>query len=107
MTTNRLNFESKGHRYYLDGKPLTGVTTIIGILDKPALIQWSANQAVDFIEDKLESGLGLTGFDLDEARKAWTRKRDKAGDIGSLCHSWIEDFVKYDIVHKNIDNINK
>lgn len=102
----KLKFESKGHRYYLDEKPLTGVTTIIGILDKPALIQWSANQAIDYIEKNcIKDPEGINGWDktnwrlidkkhFDQARKAWITKRDKAGDIGTEVHKVIEEYVK-------------
>ena len=35
---NRLKFEPKLHAYTLDDKPITGVTTILKIIAKPALI---------------------------------------------------------------------
>ena len=38
----RLN-RGQGHSYTLDGQPIPGVTTIIGVLDKPALVGWAAN----------------------------------------------------------------
>jgi hypothetical protein len=100
---NRLKFESKGHRYYLDGKPLTGVTTIIGILDKPALVSWSSNCAVDYIKENSDTEKkGVDDFwtysikeeKLEQARKAWTIKRDTAGDIGTLVHEHCEEYAK-------------
>ena len=38
-------FSEEGHLHILDGKALTGVTTILGVIAKPALIQWSADEA--------------------------------------------------------------
>lgn len=97
----RLKFEAKGHRYYLDGKSLTGVTTIIGILDKPALVQWSANMAVDYIAKEIKSRdcdmQKMVDFILPEARKAWAKKRDKAGDIGTEVHQMIEYYANSQI----------
>lgn len=76
---------------------MTGVTTVLGVIAKPALIQWAANMAVDFIKS---GSKGLTTFDKDftalceEARKAHTKKRDAAADIGKTVHSAIEEWVK-------------
>jgi hypothetical protein len=54
-------------RYYSkSGTLLPGVTTVLGILNKPALIAWAWN-------------LGIKGIDY---RKA----RDEAADIGSIAH---------------------
>ena len=35
----------KGHGYQLDGEKITGVTTALGVMDKPALRNWYAEQA--------------------------------------------------------------
>lgn len=43
----RVNHGS-GHSYLLDGHPVPGVTTIIGVLDKPALVNWAAEQSASF-----------------------------------------------------------
>lgn len=40
----RLAFSEKSHRYTLDGKPVPGVTTIIGSLNAPALNAWQVKQ---------------------------------------------------------------
>ena len=37
-----------GHSYRLDGYDVPGVTTIIGTLDKPALVNWAAEQSASF-----------------------------------------------------------
>jgi len=104
MTETGFTFSEKGHVYKLDGKRLTGVTTIIGIIDKPALIQWSANMAVDYIQDRLfESDIDtLANKVLPESRKAWARKRDSAGDIGSLVHKMVEIYSIHKIKKNNL-----
>lgn len=100
----KMIFNNKSHRYtvYYKGEKkygTVGTTTCIGILDKPQLIQWSANVTS---EAWLE---GLTKADkIDEvlihrlskeAPQMWRVRRDSAGDIGTLIHAWIESYIKY------------
>lgn len=40
------NFDSKNHSYTVDGKIVDGVTTILGVLDKPFLTPWASKMAV-------------------------------------------------------------
>lgn len=63
-------------RYYLkDGKTqVKGVTTILGMIAKPALIHWAWN-------------LGIKGED-------YRKVRDKAGSIGTIVHKMIEQHLK-------------
>lgn len=56
------------------GRRFPGVTTIVGILDKPALIKWANN-------------LGLKGIDS-------TKFRDDKADIGTLGHAFVTDHYK-------------
>lgn len=43
----RRRYGKTGHGYLIDGDKVTGVTTAIGALDKPALRNWYATQAAD------------------------------------------------------------
>ena len=36
------------HGYTLDGQKVAGVTTVLGILDKPALVNWAAKQSAGY-----------------------------------------------------------
>ena len=40
---NERTFDAKKHVHTLDGKNLTGVTTVLSVIAKPALIQWAAD----------------------------------------------------------------
>lgn len=40
-----------GHSYTLYGKPVPGVTTILNVLDKPALVGWAARMSADYAID--------------------------------------------------------
>ena len=66
--------KSRAHiRYQLaDGTKIPGVTTVLGILNKPALVKWANN-------------LGLQGIDS-------TKYRDEMADIGTLAHQMIVDY---------------
>lgn len=47
--------QGNGHSYTLDGAPVPGVTTVIGVLDKPQLVKWAADQSASYaIENWLE-----------------------------------------------------
>lgn len=80
-----LTFSEGNHRYKVNGDYKFGVTTILGLLGKEGLIQWSANCAVEAM---------LAGEDPKDAKYAWMRKRDKAGDVGTRTHAWIEEHIK-------------
>lgn len=108
MTTqvsNDYRFKDKGHVHELlvegEWKKLTGITTILSVISKPALIQWAANMAVDYIKDKLDWGfqkdaaiLPLPEQTLNEARKAHCRKKEEAGQKGTDVHAEIEICIK-------------
>jgi hypothetical protein len=99
----KLTFEEKGHNYFLDGKPLTGVTTILGVaLSKPQLIQWAANMACEYVQNKFSVETGHTRIIsnadveevLKEARYAHRSTKEKAGNFGSNVHKAIENWIK-------------
>lgn len=95
-------FQEKGHKYFLDGKPMTGVTTVLGVIAKPALIQWAADMAVGYIKDYQKSSEQevVPQNILEEARKAHTKKKEAAGMKGTDTHSLVENYVK-DCIEKN------
>lgn len=85
--------------YLYDGVEYPSVTTITGILDKPALLGWAANCAVDFIKERLDEIKDPIdvhkGEDiLEQARKAYTIKRDSAADAGTQCHHAIQMYIE-------------
>lgn len=98
MTTS---FNKQKHEYLIDGKPATGVTTVISVLAKPALIGWAANEAVKYIKDNVDSFYQKSGTDcyviypstLEEARTAHTRKKEAAGTHGTDAHALVEEYI--------------
>jgi hypothetical protein len=96
-------FQEKNHLHQLevDGewKNLTGCTTILGVIAKPALIQWAANMATDYMRKWWEDGADLGKFIdvLAEARTAHCKKKKDAGTYGTQTHSEIENIIKFTI----------
>lgn len=103
METDKYEFNKEKHIHTLNGKALTGVTTILGVIAKPALIQWSANMAVEFIEKhqvighyNIDTKVGSIEFDmaftdlLKEARVAHRKKKEDAGAKGTDVHEIVE-----------------
>lgn len=102
-TIGNYEFVEKGHKHLLDGKPLTGVTTVLGILNKPALLPWASKMAVEYIYEhsrinpELESERHVMESVLEEAKTAYAKKRDKAGEMGTDIHAKLETCIKYAI----------
>lgn len=92
-------FDEKEHAYFLDDKPMIGVTTVLQVIAKPMLIQWAANCAVDHIEEvfkttpvwRIAEALPLS---FSEARSAHRKKKESAGTKGTEVHAIIEEIVK-------------
>lgn len=102
LTDNMDNFQfdPKAHVYTLDGKPLSGVTTVLGVIAKPALIQWAADMACDYVRDNRGALMDVSDIVepletlLKEARLAHRKKKEKAGAQGTDTHALIERYVK-------------
>jgi hypothetical protein len=60
------------HSYTLDGTPMPGVTTVIGILDKPALVGWAANTTAAYA---IEHWARLAEMPIPERLKALEKAR--------------------------------
>lgn len=95
-----LVFTHNGHRYKLDGLPVTGVTTLIGGgIPKPALIRWAPRVVAEWVTDPQHreelDGL-LAGDPVASARilkELPTKARDEAGVRGTAVHALAEQLV--------------
>jgi len=92
------SFKSEGHQHLWNGKRMTGVTTILGIISKPALLGWAVGLCADYARSQIRANKAYSKDDLDgifeEAKKAHTKKKEQAADIGTLVHSACEKFIK-------------
>lgn len=98
MTTHGLRFTPGNHTYRLDGQPVPGVTTILGVLDKPAIPRWAAAQVAEFVADHPDAveTLRETGRDgMVAALKGipW-QKRDDAATRGTTLHDYAERVLR-------------
>ena len=105
---------AKHHYYYADAdgtKAYTGITTILGVLAKPALIPWAARMAVDYIRENCEEredvGSGpapdyvyhASEYVLEKAKSAHTRKKEEAGAHGTDAHALVEEYVNLSLAN--------
>jgi len=86
--------------YELNGTQYPSVTTIQGVLDKPALMYWSANCAVDYIKENVEriqnpDGPHVVDGILNDARGAFRNVSKAALDTGTMVHNAIEAYIKH------------
>jgi len=90
VTIQRGDFGKQKHAYYWKEKGLfiPGATSILGILDKPALIQWAANKAVEHVVANLQEGASKADIKrvCEEAKGRHVRIKEEAGEIGSNVH---------------------
>ena len=107
---DKYSFDEENHIHMLGDKPLMGVTTVLSVISKPALIQWSANTAVNYVQEHLiENGISTFGTDrfneiLNEAKVAHKTKKETAGDWGTILHKAIENWIKKGEFPEEIDN---
>lgn len=94
----RINCGS-GHRYTIDGKSATGVTTALKVIDKPALMTWAAKQVAQRVVDM--SGAQWTELMAQGAHAAFwdlartpDRERNKAAVRGTHVHNFAEKIMR-------------
>lgn len=93
-----LCFEEKRHLYTVDNTKVAGVTGVTGVLNKPALVYWAVNKAVEYLDNTLEPGKAYDEIQLkkllEEAKFAHRKASGDAADIGTIVHNWIESYIK-------------
>jgi hypothetical protein len=97
--------DKKTRRVYRDsaGKRLPGVTTILGVLDKPALLPWAAGCGARAAVAAVKEGLDHEAA-VERARHAWAKERDAAADAGTLAHSFVEAHYASDPILADLDD---
>jgi len=106
----------KQHAYYLRGedgkqKRIPGVTTVCGVLDKPALKPWAAKMAAAYLlgeRDPMNPDAWLNpptweagkvyqadeiAYHCDRARQWHSDTARKAADLGTAAHDWMEGYI--------------
>ena len=90
-----------GRTYQLRDKELPRVTTILNILDKPALVPWAAKITASAFKDAVSKSLDCLSEELldeieREAKGAYRKKSTEAMDIGTRVHKIIETWIESD-----------
>lgn len=87
----KLNLKAE-HTIYRasDGRRLTGVTTYLGVLAKPHLLKWYANEERKGVQTAMKGNGILPLGPYAEI------KRDMAADVGTVTHARVEAFLKND-----------
>ena len=93
-----LVFNEAKHLYTVGGKRVFGATSILRVINKPALMYWAVNLAAAHGEANWEPGKSYDEIEISEiikdAKYAHRRTTSKAADTGSMVHKWIEDWTK-------------
>ena len=93
-----LKFSPKAHRYWLDGKPIPGVTSLISKgMPKPALPPWAARTVAEYVVDNPEIVDNLRSLGRGPAVAAlkaipW-QARDEAAVRGTDVHKLAEELI--------------
>lgn len=93
-----LKFSEKAHKYWLDGSPVPGVTTLIGKgIPKPALPYWAARTVAEYVADNPDGVEALRGTGRGPMVAAlkgipW-QKRDEAAVRGTDVHDLAERII--------------
>jgi len=94
-----LKFNEKTHRYFIDGKPVKGVTSYTNIINKPALIYWAVNKCADYLIENIEDLANSNDEEyilsmIDDAKKKHTEFKTDAATTGKNVHKWCENYIK-------------
>lgn len=92
-----VKFNEGNHSYYLDGKRMKGVTSVIGVKDKDWKGLWMTKMMKKYILENidLEKKYNVTELTalLNEGRNAYNIRSDRAKDDGSEGHHLIEESI--------------
>jgi len=98
-----LEYTDKTHRYRasVNGekfKHTANVTTILNVLNKPAIAEWACRMCCDYIEENLRRLIAGNSFSeaevfkiVEMGRSAHDRAREEAAGIGTSAHDWLRD----------------
>ncbi len=100
-----LKYNDGAHRYYvtdpsvgLDNAWVPGCTSITGVINKPALLGWAVKMGAEYLAENWKPGVSYDEVQINdmikEMKGAHRQKRDKAADIGTMIHEWIEKYIK-------------
>lgn len=92
------NDNTDGKRTYtINKQEFASVSTIKGILDKPALMRWALNLMGEFVQghfnDIKKGKLTVDDINIDNAKEYHNKVSSTACDIGTVVHDEIERYI--------------
>lgn len=90
----------RNHGYRIDGTKVLGVTSVVGVLDKPALIQWAAKQAAELAVNEWDRLGDLpVAQRLEELSRAHRKTSTTAANRGTEIHRYADKLLAGTEVH--------
>lgn len=93
-----IKFSKTEHAYQINGIFAPGVTTVLDMLPKKALVPWAAKMTSESIAAALCPGTPYSKSQIEDickaGKSAWRKKVEKSADIGSQAHGIIEEYIK-------------
>jgi len=92
-----LEFDEDRHKYFVNGEEVDGVTTVLKVINKAALVPWAAKMSAEFVEAQLKAGAILDELQIKQlvagVKTAYKTGTARAADIGTLGHEWAESYL--------------
>ena len=92
-----MTFDPYRHEYVVEDEIKTSSTQALGVIAKPALVNWAAKMAVEYMATQLKPGESYDELQLNSmlelAKKAHWQKKTDAGSAGTLVHNWVENYI--------------
>lgn len=93
-----LEFDTKRHVYRVAGKTVPGVTGILGVINKPALVPWAVKMCGEYLAKTLRPGTQLDEVEIarliTDMKRRYKDATAEAADIGTHVHRWAEQHAK-------------
>ena len=93
-----LKFDPAAHVYTIDGVFVPGVTTVLDLFPKKALVPWAAKMTAEAVQGAIVAGRPYSAAEIaaicKEAKSAWRKKKDSAAATGTMAHEAIETYIK-------------
>jgi hypothetical protein len=89
-------YRTEKHQYYWNGRgPYPSVTTILDVMDKPALVSWAKRTVAEIAVNRWEEVGAYIQRDSPDAAIQWLKglpdyQRDAAGKLGTSIHLWAD-----------------
>jgi hypothetical protein len=93
-----LVFDRRAHGYKRNGIKVPSVTTILGVISKPALLGWAVNETLDHVAQNWRPGRVYSSDEIQDiltkAKESRHIKSKGAMDVGKSAHEWIESYIE-------------